>query len=111
MSSTAERRKHPRVATALRVHCQRLGRSGVDEVVEVIDLSPAGARISAPPELQVGDVVQLTMGQPVPLTVSALVVHVTSAPAGDGYGHVAFTRLVPETEARIAELIDATPAT
>jgi hypothetical protein len=102
----AERRAHPRVLTRFNVHCRRLGRGGIDEDVEVVDLSMGGIRITAPGELQSGDVVELTIheGQQ-PLTLSGLVVG-TSPGGGVRYSHIAFTRLVPTTLEHIGALVD-----
>ena len=102
----AERRAHPRVLTRFNVHCRRLGRGGIDEDVEVVDLSMGGIRITAPGELQSGDVVELTIHEgEQPLTLSGLVVG-TSPGGGVRYSHIAFTRLVPTTLEHIGELVD-----
>jgi hypothetical protein len=103
-----ERRAHPRVQTRFRVHCRRLARSGVDQDVDVVDLSMGGARITAPAELRVGDVVELTVEERLGnLTLTGLVVGVRTDD-GARHGHIAFTRLVPAALERIGQLIDLT---
>lgn len=102
----SERRAHRRVLTRFHVHCRRLGRGGIDQDVEVVDLSMGGIRIAAPVELQSGDVVELTIREDdEPLTLSGLVV-ANSAGAGVRYSHIAFTRLVPSTLEHIGHLVD-----
>ena len=104
----AERRTHRRVPTRFTVNCRRIGRSGVDEAVEVVDLSMGGVRITAPPALQLGDVVELTVhGAADPFTLSGLVVSTSSDRAAIRHGHIAFTRLTPPTLEHITRLIDS----
>jgi hypothetical protein len=105
-----ERRAHPRVPTRLTVHCRRLGRTGIDEDVRVLDLSMGGVRIAAPAELRVGDVVELTVAEEPPgrLTLTGLVVGVRSDDTGPRNGHIAFTRLAAAHLEGIGRLIDLT---
>lgn len=106
---TDERRAHPRVAADLIVHCRRLGRSGIDQDVPVLDLSLGGLRIEAPQELRVGDVVELTVARvPPQLTLTGLVVGVRPAVDGAHHGHIAFTRVAEDHLERIGHLIDLT---
>lgn len=108
MSTSSERRTTPRVPTRFTVHCRRLGRGGIDDDVEVVDLSMGGLRIVAPDRLQVGDVVELKIDEALdPLTLFGLVVGM--APGDDDatrHGNIAFTRLVPSTLEHIGLLID-----
>ncbi len=104
--SGEERRAHPRVLTRFNVHCRRLGRGGVDQDVEVVDLSMGGIRIASPAELQSGDVVELTIREEdEPFTLSGLVV-ANSPGGGVRYSHIAFTRLVPSSLEHIGQLVD-----
>ena len=106
--NAAERRAHPRVPTRFVVNCRRLGRGGVDGDVEVVDLSMGGIRITAPPGLQLGDVVELTVREGAdPFTLSGLVVSTSSDRVEARYGHIAFTRLTPSTLEHIADLVDS----
>ena len=101
----AERRAHPRVSTRFSVHCRRLGRGGIDQGVEVVDLSLGGLRISAPAAMQTGDVVELTVAEGSrPFVVTGLVVG-TSPEGADRYSHIAFTRLEPSTLDHVTQLV------
>lgn len=105
--SDNERRSHRRVAARLTVHCRRVGRSGVDDDVEIIDLSMGGVRITAPERLDVGDTVELSVLEAdEALTLSGLVVSTRTSGDDGRYGHIAFTRLGPTTLERIGHLID-----
>jgi hypothetical protein len=108
MSTTEERRSAPRVPTRFPVHCRRLGRGGIDDTVEVVDLSMGGMRIVAPEPLQVGDVVELTVEEGIdPLVLFGLVVGTTVGDEdGERFGNIAFTRLVPSTLEHIGFLVD-----
>ena len=100
-----ERRAHPRVATRFRVHCRRLGRGGIDQGVEVVDLSLGGLRISAPAAMQTGDVVELTVAEGSdPFVVTGLVVG-TSPEGADRYSNIAFTRVGPATLDHVTQLV------
>lgn len=103
----AERRAHPRVPTRFDVQCRRLGRGGVDQGVEVIDLSMGGMRITSPVEqLHSGDVVELTILEAGgPLVLNGLVVG-SSPGSAVGYSHIAFTRVGSSTLEQIGELVD-----
>ena len=102
----AERRAHRRVLTRFVVHCRRLGRGGIDEDVEVVDLSMGGIRITSPVDLQSGDVVELTIREDeAPITLTGLVV-ASSPGSGVRHSHIAFTRLVPSTLEHIGQLVD-----
>jgi len=102
----ADRRSDVRVPARFGVHCRRLGRSGVDEDVEVIDVSMGGMLIACGAELRTGDVVELTISEAgAPLTLSGLVVG-HSAAGADRCSHVAFTRLAPTALERIGLLVD-----
>ncbi len=95
-----------RVPARFGVHCRRLGRSGVDEEVEVIDLSMGGMLIAGGAGLRTGDVVELTISEAgAPLTLSGLVVG-NSPEGADRCSHVAFTRLEPTALERIGHLVD-----
>jgi len=102
-----ERRAHRRVPARFRVHCRRLGRGGIDEDVEAVDLSMGGIRIAAPGALRTGDVVELTISEGAePVTFSGLVV-ASSRGHGATYSHVAFTRLGPNALEHLGHLVDA----
>lgn len=102
----AERRAHPRVSARFDVHCRRLGRGGVDEDVEVVDLSMGGIRITGSGELHAGDVVELTIVEDgEQLTLTGLVVGNSRGGAGP-CSHIAFTRLAPTTLEHIGHLVD-----
>ncbi len=104
----AERRAHPRVASRFTVICRRLGRSGVHQYVDVLDLSMGGVRITAPPALQLGDVVELTVDEGSDsFDLSGLVVSTSSDGDEARYGHIAFTQLTPSTLEHIADLVDS----
>lgn len=101
-----ERRAHPRVGTRFGVHCRRMGRSGIDRDVEVVDLSMGGMRIMGTGELRTGDVVELTISEAGPtLTLTGLVVGNSEIAAGP-CSHIAFTRLAPTTLEHIGQLVD-----
>lgn len=104
-SAGEERRAHPRVPTRFRVHCRRLGRGGIDQGVEVVDLSLGGLRISSPAAMQTGDVVELTVAEGSdPFVVTGLVVGTT--PQGDDrYSNIAFTRVGPATLDHVTQLV------
>lgn len=105
--SDAERRSHRRVPARLTVHCRRVGRTGVDDEVEIIDLSMGGVRITAPERLDVGDTVEISVhDENDTLTISGLVVSTRTSGDDGRYGHIAFTRLGPSTLERIGHLID-----
>ena len=105
-----ERRAHERVGAHFGVHCRRIGRSGVDEDVEVVDLSMGGMRITGSGSLHTGDVVELTISEPGrPLTLTGLVVGRSHAPSGP-CSHIAFTRLAPTTLEHIGHLVDLSTA-
>lgn len=107
----AERRAHVRVDTRFDVHCRRIGRDGVDQDVEVIDLSMGGMRITGIRALHAGDVVELTVREAGErLTLSGLVVGSSSGPSGR-CSHIAFTRLAPTTLEQIGHLVDLTAGT
>lgn len=102
----AERRAHERVGIRFGVHCRRIGRSGVDQDVEVVDLSMGGMRITGSGELRTGDVVELTISEAGPsLTLTGLVVGNSTAATGP-CSHIAFTRLAPTTLEHIGHLVD-----
>jgi len=102
-----ERRAGARVPADLTAHCRRLGRSGVDEDVQVLDLSLGGLRIAAPDRLQVKDVVELTMqSDATPLTLRGLVVGTTAGRTGVSYGHIAFTGLGAFGLERVGHLLE-----
>lgn len=95
-----------RVPARFGVHCRRLGRSGVDEDVEVIDVSMGGMRITCRGDLRAGDVVELTISEAgAPLTLSGLVVG-SSPPGSERCSHIAFTRLAPNALEHIGHLVD-----
>lgn len=102
----AERRAHARVGARFGVHCRRMGRSGLDRDVEVVDLSMGGMRITGSGELRTGDVVELTISEGGPtLTLTGLVVGNSQAEVGP-CSHIAFTRLAPTTLEHIGHLVD-----
>ncbi len=106
MPEGVDRRAHTRVMTRFDVHCRRLGRSGVDQEVEVVDLSMGGMRITSPIELHAGDVVQLTINEDrEPLVLSGLVVG-SSAGRAEHFSHIAFTRVGSATLEEIGQLVD-----
>ena len=103
--SAEERRAHPRFPTRFRVHCRRLGRGGIDQGVEVVDLSVGGLRISSPAAMQTGDVVELTVAEGSdPFVVTGLVVG-TSPEGDDRYSNIAFTRVGPATLDNVTQLV------
>lgn len=110
-SAAAERRAHPRIPAAATVHCRRLGRSGFDRDVRVVDVSMGGVRIAAPDPLHVGDLVTLSFSEDAsPLTVRGLVVGTTPHEAGAAFGHIAFTSLGPAGLEGVGRLVDALQA-
>lgn len=76
---TTERRQSPRIKIALDAQCRRLGRDEQPVATTTIDVSHGGARITAPREVSVGDVVELTVAMPhsLELTLQGLVVHLS----------------------------------
>lgn len=106
MPQSVDRRAHPRVMTRFDAHCRRLGRRGVDQDVEVVDLSMGGMRITSPVELHAGDVVQLTINEDQePLVLSGLVVG-SSTGRTEHFSHIAFTRVGSTTLEGIGQLVD-----
>lgn len=103
----SERRIHTRVNTRFDVHCRRLGRGGVDEDVEVVDLSMGGMRIAGSGALQTGDVVELTLLESGTDVVLCGLVVGNSTGAEGRSSHIAFTRQTPTTLEHIGQLVDS----
>ena len=85
VTTIEERRSHPRQEVRTAVRCRRLGRSGFDEAVESLDLSPGGALLLADRRLGVGDVLRLEFhvddsSDDISVAVQGMVVGVRDAP-------------------------------
>ena len=102
-----ERREWRRVPVVFSVHCLRLGRSGFDAEVKVIDLSPGGIRVDAPNNLDGGDVVELTFSVgDIHIPIRGLVVYTTTTDGGARHGHIAFTGLGDAALAALTRLLE-----
>jgi hypothetical protein len=102
-----ERRQAPRFRVTLDARWRRLGR-GDDEVDSAtVDVSHGGARISAPAQISIGDVIQLTVQMPhgIELTLQGLVVQLSDTDAGH-QAHVAFDSLSSAAADLLTELLD-----
>jgi hypothetical protein len=105
---TVDRRASRRVPVRFTVHCRRRGPNGFAQDAEVVDLSMGGIRITARERLDVGNVVEIVVGEGSDeLTLSGLVVATTPQRARTRYAHIAFTRLESSTLERIGALVDA----
>jgi PilZ domain len=101
------RRSHRRVNTQLAMHCRRLGRTGFEETVHAVDLSPGGVRFLIDGRLITGDVVLLTLDlEGVEVQFKGLVVHVSNSEDGRRQAHVAFTGVSGSAQEALAELLD-----
>jgi hypothetical protein len=91
-----DRRRTPRLRVTLDARCTRLGRTDQPDETTTVDVSQGGARIAAPTQLSIGDVVQLVVdtSHGIELTLQGLVVQLSHD--GDDAGHhahVAFDSL------------------
>jgi hypothetical protein len=110
VTTIQERRSHPRQVVETAVRCRRLGRSGFDQEVETLDLSPGGTLLLADRRLGVGDVLRLEFHvDDVSVAVQGMVVGVRDAPfkgIDARYVHVAFTSLSPERLDALSRVLD-----
>ena len=102
---TVERRQAPRFRVTLDATCRRLGRDGEADTATV-DVSHGGARIAAPAQVSVGDVIQLVVQMPhgIELTLQGLVVQLSDSDAGP-HAHVAFDSLSAAAADLLTELL------
>jgi hypothetical protein len=101
------RRTHRRVSTQFAMHCRRLGRTGFEESVLAVDLSPGGVRFVMEGRLITGDVVLMSIdldGEEVPF--KGLVVHTSNADSDQRQAHVAFTGMSAGSQDALAELLE-----
>jgi hypothetical protein len=108
-SRYVQRRKHERVPVTLTLQCMRVGdeKQGVIDV-ETLDLSQGGVKIVAPPGLQVGDVVELTVADAdETIGYRGLVIDVRDAPERPGAraARVAFSGFTDAMESALTRLI------
>lgn len=103
---TVERRQAPRFRVTLDATCRRLGRDDEADTATV-DVSHGGARITAPAQVSVGDVIQLVVQMPhgIELTLQGLVVQLSGSDAGP-HAHVAFDSLSAAAADLLTELLE-----
>ncbi len=101
-----ERRQTPRLRVTLDARLRRLGRSSDDGETTTIDVSQGGARVHAPAQIGVGDVVELTIGTPhgIEVALQGLVVSL-SDDAGSHHAHVAFDSLSASAADLLTEML------
>ena len=108
-SRYVQRRKHERVPVKLTLRCSRVGDETHPVIdVETVDLSKGGVKIVAPPGLQVGDVVMLTVADAnETIGYRGLVIDVRDAPDHPGAraARVAFSGFTDAMEAALTRLI------
>jgi hypothetical protein len=104
--AVVERRQAPRIQVTLDARCRRLGRPGEGEETTTVDVSHGGARIGAPAQINVGDVIQLAVQMPhgIELTLQGLVVQLSST-ADDHHAHVAFDSLSTAAADLLTEML------
>jgi hypothetical protein len=105
--AVVERRGAPRIKVTLDARCRRLGRPGEGDETTTVDVSHGGARITAPNQLGVGDVIQLAVQMPhgIELMLQGLVVQL-SDDVDDAHAHVAFDSLSTAAADLLTELLD-----
>lgn len=110
---TDERRQSPRIRIALDAQYKRLGRAADPASTTTVDVSHGGARITAPTQLAVGDVLELTVSLPpgIELTLQGLVVQLSDDNDHRQHAHVAFDSLSTVAADLLTELIDSSGAT
>jgi hypothetical protein len=104
--AVVERREAPRIEVTLDARCRRLGRPGDGDETATVDVSHGGARIAAPAQLNVGDVIQLAVQMPhgIELTLQGLVVQLSGSGA-EHHAHVAFDSLSTAAADLLTELL------
>lgn len=102
-----DRRRTPRIVVSLDAQYRRLGRDASEVEATTVDVSHGGARITAPVEVSVGDVLQLTVAMPhgIELTLQGLVVQLSDAERSH-HAHVAFDSLSTVAADLLTELLD-----
>ena len=105
--AVVERRQAPRIKVTLDARCRRLGRPGEGDETTTVDVSHGGARITAPTQLNVGDVIQLAVQMPhgIELTLQGLVVQLSDG-ADRSHAHVAFDSLSTAAADLLTELLE-----
>jgi hypothetical protein len=101
-----DRRQEPRFRVTLDASFRRLGRDDSEADTTTVDVSHGGARITAPAQVSIGDVIQLAIRMPhgIELTLQGLVVQLSDA---DGHhAHVAFDSLSAFAAELLTELLD-----
>jgi hypothetical protein len=105
--SEGGRRSHRRVNARFSMHCRRLGRTGFDETVEAVDLSPGGVRFLIDGRLITGDVVLMTLDiDAAEVQFKGLVVHSSVNEENRRQAHVAFTGISGSSQEALAELLE-----
>lgn len=102
-----DRRQSPRIKVTLDAKYRRLGRDGDPASTATVDVSHGGARITAPSQVSVGDVLQLTVALPqgIELTLQGLVVQLSDADQ-QPHAHVAFDSLSTAAADLLTEILD-----
>jgi hypothetical protein len=101
------RRSHRRIHAQFSMHCRRLGRTGFDETVQAIDLSPGGVRFLIAGRLVTGDVVLMSIDMDgVEVQFKGLVVHSSVGEDDQRQAHVAFTGMGAPAQDALAELLE-----
>ena len=102
---TVERRQSPRFQVTLDATCRRLGRD-VESDTATVDVSHGGARISAPAQVSIGDVIQLVVQMPhgIELTLQGLVVQLSDSDP-QPHAHIAFDSLSAAAADLLTELL------
>ena len=103
----ADRRQSPRIKVTLDATYKRLGRDADPASAATVDVSHGGARITAPRQVAVGDVIQLTVAMPhgIELTLQGLVVQLSNSDASH-HAHVAFDSLSTAAADLLTEILD-----
>ncbi len=106
-AESGERRQSPRIKVTLDAKYRRLGRDGDPSNATTVDVSHGGARVTAPSQVAIGDVLQLTvvMPQGIELTLQGLVVQL-SEDEQRHHAHVAFDALSTAAADLLTELLD-----
>lgn len=101
---TIERRQSPRFRVTLDASYRRLGHDDEDRT-RTVDVSHGGARIVAPSQMSVGDVLQLVVQMPhgIELTLQGLVVQISDTEGQ--HAHVAFDSLSAAAADLLTELL------
>lgn len=113
----SERRAHKRHPVTFAVRCRRLGprRAGATQVVDVVDVSLGGMKITAPPWVDVGNVLEVELdGVGLRALVVALSGHgLAPGPASTtdersaGYAHLAFGSLSDDAFRVVLEVLES----